>query len=186
MTALRIDVTVPPETSAAGAGSDAGLAGGAYACAPGATIEARRFVFDGWEGQASLSADFGDGTVSRCVGSIGDFAVRTAVAPASRGNVRHDIADYEEHLGAQPFGTGRFEVENFVEVTHPSRTFSGTPRSFWGGTFPNKPAADGNLRLVARFAGAYFEEDDGSLGKCFGSVVGLSDTLPGSNSRSPR
>ena len=47
----------------------------------------------------------------------------------------------------------------------------------WGATFSNKPDAAGNPRLIAGFAGARFEEDDGSRGYFFGSFVGLSEDL---------
>ncbi|MCY4594311.1 MAG: hypothetical protein OXC19_05865 [Bryobacterales bacterium] len=48
---------------------------------------------------------------------------------------------------------------------------------FWGGTFSNKPDVAGNPRLIAGFADARFEEDDGSRGYFSGSFVGLSEDL---------
>ena len=169
----EIDPDHPPEVPVSGTASYAGLAGGVYTYVPGATIEERHFVFDGWEGLATLTADFGEGTVSGCFGCVGDLTVRTAVAPASRGDVLHDISDYELHLLEQPFGAGNFQGGG-AEVRHPTREIS-FAEGFWGGGFSNKPDAAGNPRLVVGFGASYFEEADGSLGKLFGSFVGLSE-----------
>ena len=173
----EIDPDHPPEVPVSGTASYAGLAGGVYAYVPGATIEERHFVFDGWEGLATLSADFGEGTVSGCIGCVGDLTVRAAVAPASRGDVQHDISDYEMHLLEQPFGTGDFDG-GAAEIRHPTReaTFS---RGRWGGSLSNRLDAAGNPRLIAGFGASYFEEADGSLGNLFGSFVGLSEDFLG-------
>ena len=173
----EIDPAHPPEVPVSGTASYAGRAGGVYTYVPGATIEERHFVFDGWEGLATLSADFGNGTVSGCLGCAGDLTARPAVAPASRGDVQHDISDYELHLLDQPFGTGDFQGGG-TEVRHPTRDISFS-EGFWGGIFSNKPDAAGNPRLVAGFGGGYFEEADGSLGRLFGSFVGLSEDFLG-------
>ncbi len=161
------------EWPVSGTASYAGLAGGVYGYVPGATIEERHFVFDGWEGLATLSADFGEGTVNGCIGCVGDLTVRSAVAPASRGDVQHDISDYELHLFEQPFGTGDFDGGP-AEVRHPIRevTFS---KGRWGGSLSKKLDAAGNPRLIVGFGAGYFEEADGSLGELFGSFVVLSE-----------
>ena len=109
-----------PTVPVSGIASYAGPAGGNYSYVPGATLEQRQFVFDGWEGLVTLTADFGAGTVRGCIGCIGDLTVRAAVAPASRGDVQHDISDYEVHIGEQPFGAGSFDGGP-VEVRHPTR-----------------------------------------------------------------
>ncbi len=169
----EIDPAHPPEMPVSGTASYVGLAGGVYTYVPSATIGERHFVFDGMEGLATVTADFGKGTVSGCIGCAGDLTARPAVAPASRGDVRHDISDYELHLLEQPFGAGTFDA-GAAEVRHPTRdvTFS---EGHWGGGFSNKPDATGNPRLVTGFGAAYFEESDGSLGRLFGSFVGLSE-----------
>ena len=173
----EIDPGHPPEVPVSGTASYAGLAGGVYAYVPGATIEERHFVFDGWEGLATLSADFGEGTVSGCIGCVGDLTVRAAVAPASRGDVQHDISDYEMHLLEQPFGTGNFDG-GATEVRHPNREVA-LSRGRWGGSLSNKPDVAGNPRLLTGFGASYFEEADGSLGNLFGSFVGLSEDFLG-------
>ncbi len=169
----EIDPIHPPEVPVSGTASYAGLAGGVYAYVPGATIEERHFVIDGWEGLATLSADFGEGTVSGCIGCVGDLTARPAVSPASRGDVQHDISDYEMHLLEQPFGTGDFDGGP-AEVRHPIREVTYTVGR-WGGSLSNKPDAAGNPRLMAGFGASYFEEADGSLGELFGTFVGLSE-----------
>ena len=171
----EIDLENPPELPVAGTASYAGLAGGVYAYAPGATIEERHFVFDGFEGLVTLDAHFGAGTVSGCIGCAGDLAVRTAIAPASRGNVQHDISDYEIHLRPQFFGSGHFDNGSAV-VHHPVRdvTYS---EGDWGGSFSNRPDDAGDPRIVTGFGSAYFEEADDSIGYFFGSFVGMSEVF---------
>lgn len=171
----EIDPAVPPALPVSGTASYAGPAGGNYSYVPGATLAQRHFVFDGWEGVVTLNADFQAGTASGCNGCVGDLTIRPAVAPASRGDVRHDISDYELHLGEQPFGTGSFDGGP-AEVRHPSRQITAS-RGSWGGTLSNKPDEAGNPRLIAGFGAARYEEDDGSRGYLFGSFVGLSEDL---------
>ena len=169
------DPAHPPAMPVSGTASYTGVAGGNYSYVPGATIEEERapFVFDGFEGVVTLTADFGAGTVSGCIGCVGDLTVRAAVAPASHGDVQHDISDYEVHLGEQPFGMGSFDGGP-VDVRHPIRQITQCCGS-WGGTFSNKPDTADNPRLITGFAGAQFEEDDGSRGSFNGSFVGLSE-----------
>lgn len=169
----EVDPAHLPEMPVAGTAAYAGLAGGIYVYAPGATIEERHFVSDGWEGPVTLTADFGEGTVSGCIGCAGDLTARPAVAPASRGDVRHDISGYELHLAEQPFGIGNFDG-GAAEVRHPSRQIAHS-EGRWGGSFSNKPDATDNPRLVTGFGMGRFEEADGSFGMLFGSFVGLSE-----------
>ena len=173
----EIDVADPPAMPVSGTASYVGVAGGTYAYAPGTTIEEEKppFVSDGFEGVVTLDADFQAGTVSGCIGCVGDLTVRASLAPASRGDVRHDISDYEVHLGDHPFGTGSFDGGP-IDVRHPTRQITQCCGS-WGAFFSNKPDSAGNPRLVAGFAGARFKEDDGSVGTFFGSFVGVSEDL---------
>ena len=170
----EFDLAHPPEVPVTGTVSYAGLAGGVYAYVPGATAEEGHFVFDGWEGLATLSADFGEGTVSGCIGCVGDLTVRTAVAPASRGEVQHDISDYELHLLEHPIGTGLFDGAA-AEVRHPPTRGVTFSDGRWGGFFSNRPDTVGNPRIFAGFGVSYFEEADGSVGQLLGSFVGLSE-----------
>ena len=171
----EIDPENPPELPVTGTASYAGLAGGVYSYAPGATLEERHFVFDGFEGLVTLNADFGAGTVGGCIGCVGDLAVRTAIAPASRGNVQHDISDYEIHLGPQPFGNGHFD-NGTATVHHPVRDVTDSAGG-WGGSLSNLPDDAGDPRIVTGFAGASFEEADDSIGHFFGSFVGISEVF---------
>ena len=172
----ELDPEAPPELPVAGTASYAGPAGGVYVYVPGETLEERHFVVDGWEATATLSADFGSGMMSGCVGCVGDFITRTAVIPASRGDVQADISDYELHLAAHPWREdGTFDGA-MAEVLHPSREIVGSEGE-WGASLSSRADADGNPRLIAGFAGADFEEADGSVGGFFGSFVGLSETF---------
>ena len=171
----EFDKDNPPDMPVSGTASYAGLAGGIYAYLPGATIRQRHFTFDGWEGVATLAADFGEGTVSGCIGCVGDLAVRTAIAPASRGDVQHDISDYEIHLFPQPFWDGDF-AGGLAVTAHPDREIVRSIGRLEG-TFSNKPDAAGNPRLVSGFASSRFNESDESIGYFFGSYVGLSEAL---------
>lgn len=172
----EIDPAVPPELPTVGTVSYAGPAGGVYWYAPGQTLAEGHFVLDGWEATASLEADFGSGTIRGCVGCIGDFVTRTAVIPASRGDVEADISGYELHLSAQPWGEDGTFDGGAAEVRHPSRQVIGSEGD-WGGSLSSRADADGNPRIVAGFGGASFEEADGSVGGLFGSIVGLSEAL---------
>ncbi len=171
----EFDIEDPPEMPVAGTASYAGLAGGIYAYAPGETREERHFVFDGFEGLVTLDADFGAGTVGGCIGCAGDLAIRTAIAPASRGDVQHDISDYEIHLEEQPFGTGHF-FDGTTAVHHPARDVVFTEGE-WGGRFSNRPDDAGDPRIVTGFSDAYFGEADDSVGYFFGSFVGMSEVF---------
>ena len=177
----EIDPSVLPELPDAGTATYIGPAGGIYWYAPGETLEEGHFVLDGWEATVSLMADFGSGTVSGCVGCIGDFVTRTAVVPALRGDVQADIADYELHLSAHPWREdGTFDGGD-AEIRHPSRQIADTEGG-WGASLSNRMDADGNSRLIAGFGSASFEEEDGSNGGFFGSFVGLSEAVLESDS----
>ena len=166
----------PPELPVDGSASYVGPAGGTYWYVPGATLEQQYYVFDGWEASVSLSADFETGTVSGCIGCTGDFVVRSALVPASRGNVHFDISDFEVHLEAHPYD-GKMEFDGgAVQVHHPTRQITHAEGS-WGGTFSSMPDSDGNPRLVGGFASGNFEENDDSYGNFFGSFMGLSQTF---------
>ncbi len=159
-----------------GSASYEGPAGGEYYYVPSTTMEPQPFVVDGWEAMASLNADFEAGTISGCVGCTGDFVVRTALVPASRGDVHLDISDFEMHLEAHPYD-GKPDFDGgAVQIHHPARQITPTEGS-WGGSFSRTPDGDGKPRLVAGFAYGDFEENDGSFGGFFGSFLGLSEAV---------
>ena len=178
----ELDPGAPPDLPAEGTASYAGPAGGVYFHVPGATAEQSHFVLDGWEATVTLEADFGAGTVSGCVGCLGDFVTRPAVVPASRGDVVADISDYELHFAPRPYGADGTFDGGAAEVRHPTRQIVRSQGS-WGGSFSGKADADGNPRLIAGFGGAGYEEEDGTFGSFFGSFVGMTETFrePGSS-----
>ena len=84
----EIDPAHPPDIPLSGTASYVGLAGGIYAYAPGATIDEKEFplVSDAWEGISTLTADFAAGTISGCIGCVGDL---NCPAPWPSAGTRH-------------------------------------------------------------------------------------------------
>ena len=181
----ELDPAAPPQLPSGGTAGYAGPAGGVYFHVPGATAEQGYFVLDGWEATVNLTADFGAGTVSGCVGCIGDFVTRPAVVRASRGDVAVDISDYEIRFNPRPYGADGTFDEGIAEIRHPSRRIVESEGN-WGGSFSSKADADGNPRLIAGFGGADYEEEDGTFGSFFGSFVGMTETFRNSEPGSSR
>ena len=166
----------PPEIPVTGNASYTGSAGGVYGFARPSAGGKRDKVFDGWEGVATLTADFDIGTVRGCFGCIGDLSIRTAVAPASRGDFQVDISDYELHLLESPIGNDGSFSGGLTLARHPTRNNTGT-RGLWRGEFSNRQDPVGNPRLVAGFGVGLFKEEGGIRGYFLGSFVGLSEDL---------
>ncbi|MDE0330960.1 MAG: hypothetical protein OXL41_03760 [Nitrospinae bacterium] len=138
----------------------------------------------------TLTADFENRTVRGCLGCAGDINVerthlRTILGRRPSDDLRAAPTDYELHFAPAPFTRdGDFEQAE-VRVTHPERNVVGAV-GFWGGSFSNKPDADGNPRLVMGFTQSLFAEDDGSRGLFLGLFNALSDTYRASgNSQGP-
>ncbi len=166
----------PPELPVTGNASYSGLAGGAYGFSRPSAGGKRDLVFDGWEGVATLTANFDIGTIRGCFGCIGDLSIRTAVAPASRGDFQVDISDYELHLLESPIGNDGTFSGGLTLARHPTRDITDTIGS-WKGGFSNRQDPAGNPRLVVGFGRGLFREEDGIRGYLFGSFVGLSEDL---------
>lgn len=169
----EIDNARPPELPLTGRAAYEGPAGGLYVYQT-----ADRRVLDEYEGTITLTADFAGGTLSGCIGCVGDLATRRAhfgvVLGEAVRDTRGEARDYEMHLGATPLSPdGSFE-STAVEVRHPTRTVV-TSEGHWGGSVSNVPDGDGNPRLAAGFSGASFEESDGAAGRFLGTFVALSE-----------
>ena len=183
----EIDPSDPPRLPLEGQATYTGQAGGLYAYAAGSDwgdAEGSR-VIDEYEGAITITADFANGTLSGCVGCVGDLITRRAHFGIFLGDEVRDVramaADYELHLGVTPFNPdGTFERTE-VEVRHPERSVTQS-EGYWGGGLSNIPDRAGNPRLVAGFSGAKFREADGSTGQFLGSFVALSKPF-GASSR---
>ncbi len=176
----ELDPAFPPELPTEGTATYAGQAGGLYAYVPGSDWGDHEgaYVLDEFEGRITLKADFADGTLSGCIGCVGDIVTRRAHFGVFLGDEIRDVkavaADYELHLGvAQVDEAGNFEHFG-VEVRHPDREITHS-EGFWGGGLSNVPDGVGNPRLVAGFSDADFTEGDGSEGLFYGTFVALSE-----------
>ena len=125
-----------------------------------------------------ITADFTDATLSGRIGCEGDLFARRAHVGIFLGDEVRDVrsvaADYGLHLGATTFNPDGTFGHTDVEVRHTERTVTQS-EGHWGGALSNRQDEDGNLRLVAGFTGARFEERDGRRGVFFGTFVGLSE-----------
>ncbi len=176
----EIDPDFPPEVPASGQVTYAGQAGGLYRYVPGSDFGENEgaYVLDEWDGMMTLTADFTDGTVSGCIGCVGDLVTRRAhfgvFLWGDVPDVRSVAEGYELHLDAAPIGQdGKFEWDS-VQVVHPDREVTHSEGS-WGGGLSNLQDAAGNPRLAAGFVGAGFNEADGSTGTFGGAFVTLSE-----------
>ena len=176
----EIDPADPPELPLEGQATYIGSSGGLYAYTAGTDWgddEGAR-VLDEYEGTITLVADFANGTLSGCVGCVGDLVTRRAHFGIFLGDEVRDVrsvaAGYELHLGEMPFEPDGTFAYGDVTVTHPERAITMSEGS-WGGTFSSIPDQAGDPRLVAGFNSAEFTEGDGSAGAFVGAFVALSE-----------
>ena len=186
----ELDHGVLPKLPAGGIATYAGPAGGLYAYELGSAWgdDEGGYVIDEYQGTVTLTADFEDGTLSGCVGCVGDLTTQRKHFGVFLGegllDARGLAMDYQIHLPAASLREdGKFERAR-VELRHPERTVTQTD-GYWGGAVSSRRDADGNPRLVAGVNVFSFEEDDGSRGQFVGSFLGLGDTLRGTEARVP-
>ena len=179
----ELDPENPPDLPVSGQATYLGQSGGIYSYTAAGESTA---VDDEYLGTVNLTVDFGAGTVSGCVGCIGDLVTRRVHLGFHLGDEVVDteslVKDYEIHLGAVPLmPVGSFEGPD-VTVTHPERAVVRT-RGYWGGGVSSIPDGAGNPRLAAGFNLAEFLEENGSEGEIFGIFVGLSEPYESSSGR---
>ena len=181
----ELDPEFPPGLPVEGQATYVGQAGGLYAYVPGSDWGEYEgaYVLDEYEGAITLTADFANGTLSGCIGCVGDLITQRAHFGIFLGDEIRDVqavaTDYELHLGAAAFNQdGTFEQAG-VEVRHPDRAITAS-EGFWGGSLSNLPDGAGNPRLAAGFSDADFSEDDGSEGFFYGTFVALSEQFAAS------
>ena len=176
----ELDPARPPALPLEGQATYTGSSGGLYAYSAGSDWgdDEGAYVVDEYEGTITLAADFSNGTLSGCVGCVGDLVTRRAHFGIFLGDEVRDVraiaADYELHLGETPFAPDGTFTHTDVTVTHPDREIT-VSQGHWGGSFSNVPDEAGDPRLVAGFNSADFAESDGSAGAFVGAFVSLSE-----------
>ena len=132
------------------------------------------YVRDGWEGQVTLTANFGEGTVSGCIGCDGDLVHRDALVRIHHPDIEFDPIDYEIHLLEHPFNPEDGTIDGGVsEVRHPHLAVTDSDGG-WGGFFSNRPDGEGNPRMLGGFGWNSFEIDGGEA-LLVGAFIGLSE-----------
>ena len=176
----EIDPANPPELPLEGQATYIGSSGGLYAYTAGTDWGAGKGarVLDEYEGTITLTADFAGGTLSGCVGCVGDLVTRRAHFGVFLGpevlDVRSVAAGYELHLAETPFEPDGTFTYGDVTVKHSERAIT-TSEGSWSGQFSSVPDPAGDPRLVAGFNSAEFTESDGSDGAFVGAFVAPSD-----------
>ena len=178
----EFDPSSPPDLPMAGKAVYVGATGGVYRYQPpGGEFEEHEYG-----AVINLTADFSDGTISGCVGCVGDIETQQLYLYRLLGwrwrapEPEISPADYEVHLTRTPFKpNGTFEGMDIV-VSHPERdvTESG---GLWAGQFSNVPDTDGNPRRVVGLNDVTFEEADGGSG----SFIGIFEVLSPANQPPP-
>ena len=179
----ELDPIQPPDLPLEGRATYQGFAGGTYFYQYGQAWGdelAGTYGFEEYIATATLTADFGEGTVEGCIGCTGDVTINRLLLHDWLGDELNPIdalpTDYEIHLPETSFDrtAGTFENPR-VTVRHPDRRVLET-EGHWGGQFSNRPGDSGNPRLGAGFADALFTEADGSTGSFWGMFNALSTT----------
>ena len=170
----EIDPALPPELPVSGTASYTGQVGGIYTYSYGAGWTG----YDGPEvgeefyGPMTVEANFDDMTIAGCIGCAGDVWIERMHLYSVLGRrVAEPLAmptDYEIQFAPTEIEPeGNFLGED-VTVAHSTRTVTQSGGE-WSGSLSNRPAPDGNPRLVAGVASAEFTEADGSEG-AFNSI----------------
>ena len=132
-------------------------------------------VLDEYRARMDVVADFDRGTLSGCLGCVGDIEADREhlayVLGEAAAGTPSPVAGYEIHFTPVAYGSGGTFESGFDgaagRVRHPDRRVMAS-RAFWGGSFSNVADAGGDPRLIGGFADAAFEEADGSGGFFWG------------------
>ena len=176
----ELDHGVAPQLPIDGTASYEGPAGGLYGYEFGSGWgeSEGEVVIEEYQGTATLTADFEDGTLKGCIGCVGDLATQRAHFGVFLGEEVSDAQgiarDYELHLATAIIREDGMFDRDKVTLKHPERTIT-LSEGFWGGALSSRQDTDGNPRLVMGFSGVDYEESDGSRGKFIGSFLGLSE-----------
>ena len=180
----------PPEMPITGQAHYGGVAGGIFFYEFGSEWDEREggYTYDEFRGWMNVVADFDSGTLSGCLGCVGDLRRNRQHLEYRFDRISEDylpdvpppLEGYEVHFNPVAYNEdGTFETafdSAAGTMRHPERNVTES-RAFWGGGISNIDDADGNPRLVSGFIDAEFEEEDGSNGFLWGIFNVLSDTL---------
>lgn len=176
----EFDTAFPPDMPVAGTASYEGPALGTYSFRPAERPEDVSpeiedfYVADGWQGHATLTADFEAGMVHGCIGCEGDLVHRNALVAVRHPDVQFDPTQHEIHLLAHAFDPEAGIIDGATsEVRHPSLEVTESDGG-WGGFFSNRPDEAGNPRILGGFAWNSFDSEDGRA-RLVGLFIGLSD-----------
>ncbi len=179
----EIDPSNPPELPLSGTATYLGPVGGLYEYSHGSDwtdVEAP-VVADEFAATMNIQADFSDGTLSGCIGCIGDIRIERRHLYAYLGFRRRPVpeappTDYELHFGLTAIDRDGTFRNTDVNVLHPDRIVTQSGGS-WSGTLSNVPDGAGSPRLVAGMVGVAFQEADGSQGDFQGIFTALGESL---------
>ena len=178
----------PPAMPVTGRARYSGEGGGIFRYAYGSGWGALEgaVALDEYRARMDVVADFDRGTLSGCLGCVGDIEADREhlayVLGEDAAGAPSPVADYEIHFAPVAYGSGGTFESGFDgaagSVRHPERRVMAS-RAFWGGSFSNVADAGGDPRLIGGFADAEFEEADGSGGFFWGLFNVLSGaTVP--------
>lgn len=189
----ELDPANPPDLPLTGTATYVGGMGGLYTYEYGRAWGelAGSSEIAEFQGLISLTADFDQNRLTRCMGCVEpiETAFGRHLAPAVPwyGTDPEALpADYDVHFEASFGSNGAFE-DTAITVTHPDRTIT-TSAGTWQGQFSNVPDVDDNPRRVAGSTDVHFAEDDGSQGRFTGIFDALTPaalTPPDSNAVNP-
>ena len=179
----EIDPSNPPELPVSGTATYVGPVGGLYEYSHGSDwtdVEAP-VVADEFAATMNIQADFSDGTLSGCIGCIGDIRIERRHLYAYLGFRRRPVpeappTDYELHFGLTAIDREGTFRNTDVNMLHPDRIVTQSGGS-WSGNLSNVPDADGFPRLAAGKVGVAFHEADGSQGDFQGIFTALGESL---------
>ncbi len=165
----EIDSSNPATLPIQGTASYRGTAAGMYAIIYGTEALSSGFSVGSaavgeFSGIAKLTADFGNMTISGCVGCDGGILLSGAAQDGVTGRTVGFYSvpsDFEVRLGAAPISNDGSFTQNNVTATSqdtPVRNSSGS----WGGRFSSIQDAEGDPRLVAGTFGGEFSTHGGS------------------------
>ena len=170
----ELGVSNPPTMPMQGTASYSGLAEGVYAARygndPGWSLSAGSTEVGVWSSTIGLTADFGAGTISGCIGcqtSVYLTGVYQDAATGEVGDFANVATPYRVHLGAASIGSNGTFRNRDVHLSYDGAPLSGS--GAWGGQFSNVPDSNGDPRLVAGTAGGEFTMPDGGEGAFVGA-----------------
>ncbi len=165
---------LPPAGTATYSGAASGLYAGEYGT--DADVPQGSQVVGTYDGDLTLVADFGAGTIGGHIGIGGEDFSEYVVTPSGDEVRSSGTADFRAELGAIPIDSdGSFSGQT-VSVTHPDGHVTSSEGA-WGGKFSTIADGNGDPRLVAGTHGGSFTTEGGSEISFIGVFIGLTEAL---------